>query len=111
MQDTKNKLHDAEAPIEPHSTHMADSASDEFDHALALTLLAREENALIEINDAIMRILDGKYGVCGETGISIPSRRLRAIPWCRYAREVEAKLEKNGTVTKTKMPMGRRNKG
>ena len=99
-QDARNKLHDAEAPIEPHGTHMADSASDEFDHDLALTLLAREENSLIEINDAIGRILDGKYGVCAVTGRRIPSRRLRALPWCRYTREVEAQLEKTGAVTK-----------
>src|ERR1043166_4169439 len=76
-QDTEAKLHEAAEPIEPHGAHPGDSATDEFDHDLALTLLAREESALIEVNDAIGRILNGTYGICEASGVPIPARRLR----------------------------------
>lgn len=104
MQDTQRKRHDAADAIEPHSMHLADSATDEFDHDLALAMLAREERAVTEINDAITRILEGRYGVCEESGERIPSARLRALPWCRFGREVEAELERSGTVTKFRLP-------
>jgi RNA polymerase-binding transcription factor DksA len=85
-------------PLEPHSMDEADSASDEFDHDLALTQLSTEQNALYEVNDALQRILDGSYGVCEETGQSIPAARLRAIPWARFTCAVEARLEAKGVV-------------
>lgn len=104
MQDAQRKRHEAAAAIEPHSMHLADSATDEFDHDLALAMLAREESAVTEINDAITRILERRYGLCEETGERIPAARLRALPWCRFGREVEAELERSGTVTKFRLP-------
>lgn len=104
MQDALRKRHDAADAIEPHSMHLADSATDEFDHDLALAMLAREESAVTEINDAITRLLEGRYGRCEETGERIPAARLRALPWCRFGREVEAELERCGTVTKFRLP-------
>jgi RNA polymerase-binding transcription factor DksA len=85
-------------PLEPHSMDAADSATDEFDHDLALTQLSAEQNALYEVNDALERILDGSYGVCEETGQAIPAARLRAIPWTRFTYAVEERLETKGTV-------------
>jgi len=85
-------------PIEPHSMDEADSATDEFDHDLALTQLSAEQNALYEVNGALQRILDGSYGVCEATGRAIPAARLRAIPWARFTYAVEESLEKKGVV-------------
>lgn len=104
MQDTQRKLRDVADPIDSHSMHLADSATDEFDHDLALAMLAREESALTEVNDAITRMLEGRYGLCEETGARIPALRLRALPWCRYALEVEEQLERTGVVTKFRLP-------
>jgi RNA polymerase-binding transcription factor DksA len=78
-------------PIEPHGAHEADSATDEFEHDIALALLAHEENALREVQAAIYRILTGRYGRCELTGRPIPASRLRALPWCRYARAEASK--------------------
>ena len=87
-------------PLEPHSMDMADSATDEFDHDMALSLLSQEQEALFEIDAAIHRILDGPYGICEETGKLIPAARLRAVPWTRYTREVEQRLEEEGLVNR-----------
>ena len=85
-------------PLEPHSMDEADTATDEFDHDLALTQLSADQNALYEVNDALERILDGRYGVCEESGRTIPAARLKAVPWTRFTREVEERLETKGAV-------------
>lgn len=84
-------------PIEPHSQSMGDSATDEFDHEMALCLLAREQNALEEVDAAIHRILTGTYGICEESGELIPAARLRVVPWTRRTREAQEKREREGT--------------
>lgn len=90
--------------IEPHGEHLADSATDEFDHDRALALLAREENALQEVTAALHRIESGAYGVCELSGRRIPAARLRAIPWCRYSLEVERELERRGEGPQARLP-------
>lgn len=104
LQETSAQLQDVAGGLEAHSMHPADSATDEFDHDLALTLLAREQDALNEVNEALERILQGTYGHCLATQAPIPAQRLRALPWCRFTREVEEQLETAGTVRRRKMP-------
>lgn len=89
----------AAEPLEPHNQSPADSASDEFDHDVALGELSSEQDALFEIEEALNRIRSGTYGVCQGTGKPIPPERLKAIPWTRFGREVEARLEREGVVT------------
>lgn len=98
------KFREATGPIERHSMHDADSATDEFDHDLAFTLLAADHSALTEITDAIQRIVDGTYGTCQASGVQLSKERLQAIPWCRYSREVEERLEKRGAVKFPRVP-------
>lgn len=81
---------------ESHSGDLADSATDEFDHDMALSLLVHDQNALGEVTAAIRRIQEGQYGICEKTGLPIPAARLRAVPWTRHTREVEERLEKKG---------------
>ncbi len=83
-------------PLEPHSQSDADSASDEFDHDLALTQLSHESDALKEIDEALRRIAEGRYGICEFSGRPISADRLKAIPWARYTCDVEKRLESNG---------------
>jgi len=96
-------LQAAAEPLEPHGINEADSATDEFDHDLALAQLSAGQDALYEVNEALNRILNGTYGVCEETGDTIPKARLRAIPWTRFSIEVEDKLEKEGVKSPARM--------
>ena len=77
---------------------LADSATDQFDHDLALGILMHEQSALNEVSEALLRIRNGTYGICEETGAAIPADRLRAVPWTRYTKDVQDRLEKEGTV-------------
>ena len=81
-------------PLEVHSMDDADSATDEFDHNLALAILSHEEDDLYELDEAIRRIFDGTYGVCEVTGEAIPESRLRVVPWTRYTKEALESIER-----------------
>jgi|GEM_PF-1898099 len=86
----------AAEPIESRNLHQADSATDEFDHELALGLLSASQDALYEIDAALVRIREGTYGICEITGRPISDARLRAVPWTRYTHQAEEDLEKSG---------------
>ena len=95
LKDRDEQMSEAAEPTEPHSLHLADSATDELDHELAIAELDAEQNLLYEGEQAIQRILNGTYAKCELTGKPIPAARLRAIPWTRFSKEAEAELESN----------------
>ena len=83
-------------PVQSFSLDIADAATDQFDHDVALGLIAAEQDTLFEIEVALNRIRAGTYGLCELTAKPIPAARLRAIPWTRFCQEVEEQLEKQG---------------
>lgn len=83
--------------------NMEDAATDSFDRDLALSLLAMEQDAVGEIDAALLRIRNGRFGVCELTGKLIPRERLEAIPWTRYTVEAQAKLEQRGKAPRVRL--------
>jgi RNA polymerase-binding transcription factor DksA len=73
----------------------ADSGTDSFDRDFALSLVSNEQDALNEIEEAILRIKDGSYGVCEITNKAIPAVRLSAVPFTRYSIEGQAEHERD----------------
>lgn len=73
----------------------ADAGTDAFDRDFALSLVSSEQDALNEVEEAILRIKDGTYGVCEVTGEDIGKERLAAVPFARYSIEGQAEFEKN----------------
>jgi RNA polymerase-binding transcription factor DksA len=104
LRETDEKLRAAAEPIELHGAHPADSGTDEFEHDVALALLAREQNALSDVTHAITRILEGRYGICEATGVKIAAKRLRALPWCRYSLEAGQRIERGAKNVKCRVP-------
>ena len=94
---------DVMASLEPHSQSEADSATDQFDHDLALAELQVEAGLLGEIAAALERIGKGTYGTCELTGRPIPAERLRAVPWTRFTVEAEAEVERHGGLGKAQL--------
>jgi len=74
--------------------HQADAGSDAYDRDFALSVLAKEQDALFEIEEALKRIQRGAYGVCEISGKKIPRARLEAIPFARLTVECQAAWEK-----------------
>lgn len=74
--------------------HQGDAGSDAYDRDFALSVLAKEQDALYEIEQALRRIDRGVYGVCEMSGKNIPQARLEAIPFARLTVECQAQWEK-----------------
>ena len=98
MEESASHAEEAVQPIERHSMDMADSATDEFDHNMALGILSHQQDSIHEVDAAIQRIFDGTYGICEKTGKRIPAERLMAVPWTRYTREALEHMERNRLV-------------
>jgi DnaK suppressor protein len=74
--------------------HMADVGSDNYEQEFTLGLMENERELLREIEEAIVRMRDGYYGVCLDSGQPINRARLEAKPWAKYCIEV-ARLHEN----------------
>ena len=61
--------------------HQGDAGSDAYDRDFALSVLAKEQDALYEVEQALYRIKTGTYGNCEISGHKIPTARLEAIPF------------------------------
>ena len=85
--------------------HQADAGSDAYDRDFALSLLSQEQDALYEIEEAIKRIDLGTYGICEMTGKPIAHPRLEALPFARYTVECQSQIEKQGKVTRARVPV------
>lgn len=74
--------------------HQGDAGSDAYDRDFALSVLAKEQDALYEIEQALRRIASGSYGICEMSSRKIPQARLEAIPFARLTVECQAQWEK-----------------
>jgi len=74
--------------------HQGDAGSDAYDRDFALSVLAKEQDALYEIEQALRRIQVGSYGICEMSSRKIPQARLEAIPFARLTVECQAQWEK-----------------
>lgn len=63
--------------------HMADVGSENYEREFALGLLENEKEELRQIDEALARLREGKFGDCEVCGERIPTPRLRALPYAR----------------------------
>jgi len=67
---------------------------------LALRLGERASEAVGDIDQALLRIKEGSYGVCARCGRIIDLRRLEAVPTARYDAQCQSIIEsENGQDT------------
>jgi DnaK suppressor protein len=60
---------------------------------LALRLGERESQMIADIDQALLRIQEGSYGICARCGKVIDERRLEALPTARYDADCQAIIE------------------
>ena len=60
---------------------------------LALRLGERESQMIADIDQALLRIQEGSYGVCARCEKVIDERRLEALPTARYDANCQAIIE------------------
>ncbi len=60
---------------------------------LALRLGERESKMVADIDQALLRLEEGSYGICARCGKLIEERRLEAVPTARYDAVCQAAIE------------------
>jgi RNA polymerase-binding transcription factor len=73
-----NSDEDAVAP------DIADRATNAFQREFSYSLSENENRLLRLVDDALVRLAEGKYGMCTHCGEMIEKPRLEAIPWARH---------------------------
>jgi DnaK suppressor protein len=71
-----------------------DQASSERDRELGLLLNDREREKVHSIDEALLRIAEGEYGICEECDEEIPMGRLKVLPFTRHCVKCKSDLEK-----------------
>lgn len=77
-----------------YSYHLGDVASLAYDREFSMGLAERQQKYLEQIDDALERIEEGKYGICLVTGEPIPVERLEEVPVAKYSVKGKEILEK-----------------
>ena len=77
-----------------------DQASSERDRELGLLLGDRDREKLRSIDEALLKIEEGEYGICDECEEDIPIGRLKVVPFAHYCVKCKAEIEKQQAQTK-----------
>jgi DnaK suppressor protein len=90
----------SDIPVNEPSGDIYDQASSERDRELGLLLGDREREKLRNIDEALLRLEEGEYGICEECEEEIPVGRLKIVPFARHCVKCKADLEKQQAQTK-----------
>ena len=74
---------------------VADQSVKDVSQEIEYLLSERASQAVADIDQALLRIDEGSYGVCARCGKEIPERRLDAIPTARYDAECQTLIEQS----------------
>jgi DnaK suppressor protein len=71
----------------------ADLSFQDVEQEIEYRLSERESSFVSEIEEALRRIEEGRYGICENCGKPISERRLEAMPTARYDADCQALIE------------------
>ena len=74
--------------------HMADTATETVDREIDYTLEETDGRLLAAIDEALIRIDAGTYGICVNCGAQIAPERLEAMPWATLCIDCKRKEER-----------------
>jgi len=72
---------------------VADQSVKDVSQEIEYRLSERESQVIADIDQALLRIEEGTYGLCARCGKEIPERRLEALPTARYDAECQSIVE------------------
>ena len=92
-------LNEAQRPLQPlraeqNQSDLIDRASAETDREIELRTRERQRKLISKIDAALVRLDDGTYGYCEETGEPIALRRLEARPIATLSVEAQERHER-----------------
>ena len=78
--------------------HQADVGTETFEREKDLSILEGVEAELSDIEHALERISDGRYGTCEACGQPIDEERLEAVPAARLCLKDQAEAERQARL-------------
>lgn len=87
---------DQAAALELYDDGVKDSVDlsvQDLNKEIALRLGERSSQVVADIDQALLRIKDGQYGICARCSQPIDERRLEALPTARYDAACQAAIE------------------
>ena len=95
-QNTEQVRVDQAAALDLYDDGVKDSVDlsvSDLNKEIALRLGERSSQEVADIDQALLRIKEGSYGICGQCGQPIDERRLEAVPTARYDAQCQALIE------------------
>lgn len=78
-----SKSHESSGDISAYSNHMADQGTETERRELTSQILSARREALSEVDLALNKVNQRKYGFCESCGKAISKRRLKFLPQAR----------------------------
>jgi len=97
LRESRETIQNLQSETVPHAD-LADRASTEAERQLELRTRDRQRKLIAKIDAAIMRLDDGTYGYCEETGEPIGLKRLDARPIATLSVEAQERHERRERV-------------
>jgi len=95
-QNTEQVRTDQAAALELYDDGVKDSVDlsvQDLNKEIALRLGERSSKLVADIDQALLRIKEGSYGICARCGQPIDERRLEALPTARHDAACQAAIE------------------
>ncbi len=92
IKETLSRRNDSGTDTTSGNTKVLEDGADTAEKENLSQLAARQQKFISQLENALVRIKNGTYGVCVDTGRLIPKERLRAVPHTMHS--IEAKLSK-----------------
>ena len=84
--------------LNEHAADITDDAIQSYDRQLVMELGEKELKKLRLVEEAIVKINDGQYGVCSKCEELIPEKRLTVVPFASHCVDCLAALEKDTRI-------------
>ncbi|MDR1140722.1 MAG: TraR/DksA family transcriptional regulator [Planctomycetaceae bacterium] len=88
----KNRM-EASGDLSAMPIHMADVGTDNFEQEQTLSFMQNESGILDQVDDALVRIKEGVYGICESCGGHIPKIRLNFLPYAALCVQCAENIE------------------
>lgn len=85
---------DSAGDLSGYAYHMADAGTDAYAQELESNIASGESETLHQIDDALMRIDDGTFGICDMCGEPINVKRLEVMPYACMCIKCQSEEEK-----------------
>ena len=92
IKDTLSRRNDSGTDNTASSAKVLEDGADTAEKESLNQLASRQLKFIQQLENALIRIKNGSYGVCIGTGKLIPKERLRAVPHTQHS--IEAKLQR-----------------